>query len=56
MPYTTDEDGRMNNFALEPKMYQAEPPTSGQKRLYLVVGVVALILVGGLMAIAIAVS
>ncbi len=56
MPYTTDEDGRINNFAIEPKMYQAEPPTSGQKRIYLFAGIGALVLVGGLMAIAVAVS
>ncbi|MBW4552270.1 MAG: ssl1498 family light-harvesting-like protein [Aphanocapsa sp. GSE-SYN-MK-11-07L] len=56
MPYTIDEDGRINNFAIEPKMYQADPPTSGQKRIYLVAGFGALVLVGGLMAIAVAVS
>ncbi|WP_146006028.1 photosystem II assembly protein Psb34, partial [Fischerella thermalis] len=28
MPYTTEEGGRLNNFAREPKVYQAEPPTA----------------------------
>jgi hypothetical protein len=32
MPYTEEEGGRLNNFAIEPKMYQAEPPTEAQKR------------------------
>ncbi|MGA7937028.1 MAG: ssl1498 family light-harvesting-like protein, partial [Kovacikia sp.] len=27
MRYTTEEGGRLNNFAIEPKMYKAEPPT-----------------------------
>ncbi|MEO1145355.1 MAG: ssl1498 family light-harvesting-like protein [Cyanobacteria bacterium J06638_22] len=56
MPYTTEEGGRLNNFAAEPKMYQAEPPTKGQKTLYLVLGIAAIALVGGLFWIAVAVS
>jgi hypothetical protein len=56
MRYTTEGDGRLNNFAVEPKMYQAEPPTQGQQRLYIVLGGAALALVGGLFAIAVAVS
>ena len=39
MPYTTEDGGRLNNFANEPKMYQAEPPTAAQKRNYVVLGV-----------------
>ncbi|MFM7277307.1 MAG: photosystem II assembly protein Psb34, partial [Microcystis aeruginosa] len=27
MPYTNEEGGRLNNFAAEPKVYQADPPT-----------------------------
>jgi len=27
MPYTTEDGGRLNNFAREPKIYQAETPT-----------------------------
>lgn len=56
MPYTTEDGGRLNNFANEPKMYQAEPPTSQQKRNYIILGVVALLLVGGLLYVAAAVS
>ncbi|MBD2259525.1 ssl1498 family light-harvesting-like protein [Pseudanabaena sp. FACHB-2040] len=56
MPYTTEEGGRLNNFAVEPKMYEAAPPSETQKRNYMILGVTALVLVGGLMAVAFAVS
>ncbi|HEY9738231.1 MAG TPA: ssl1498 family light-harvesting-like protein [Trichocoleus sp.] len=56
MPYTTEEGGRLNNFAVEPKMYEAAPPSASQKRNYLILGVLALVLVGGLFAVAFAVS
>lgn len=56
MPYTTEEGGRLNNFAREPKVYQAEPPTAQQKRNYLILGVVAIILVSGLIFVAFSVS
>jgi hypothetical protein len=56
MPYTTEEGGRLNNFANEPKMYQAEPATAAQKRNYLIVSLGAIALLGGLMYVAFAVS
>jgi hypothetical protein len=56
MRYTTEDGGRLNNFAIEPKMYQAEPPTASQKRTYFIVGIAGLLLVGGLMFVAFAVS
>ena len=56
MPYTTEEGGRLNNFAVEPKVYQAEPPTKSQQFQYVILGAVGLILVGGLIFVAIAVS
>jgi hypothetical protein len=56
MRYTTEDGGRLNNYAIEPKMYQSEPPTTGQKRLYIILGAVALTLVGSLVYIAAAVS
>jgi hypothetical protein len=56
MPYIEEEGGRLNNFAVEPKMYQAEPPSQKQKIQYLVMGVVALCLIGGLIAVAVAIS
>jgi hypothetical protein len=56
MPYTTEEGGRLNNFAVEPKVYRAEPPTKQQQLRYLIGGVVAAVLVGGLIFVAVAVS
>ena len=51
MPYTEEEGGRLNNFASEPKIYQAEPPTSEEKRNYLILGIFGLVLVAGLITI-----
>jgi hypothetical protein len=56
MPYTTEEDGRLNNFAVEPKVYTAEPPTKNQVRNYIIWAAIATVLVGGLFAIAVGVS
>lgn len=56
MPYTTEEGGRQNNFANEPKMYPAEPPSNGQKRNYIVLGIAAVTLVSGLVFVAYSVS
>ncbi|MFH7028451.1 MAG: photosystem II assembly protein Psb34 [Heteroscytonema crispum UTEX LB 1556] len=56
MPYTTEEGGRLNNFAREPKVYQAEPPTEGQKRNYIILGILATTLVAGLIFVAFSVS
>lgn len=56
MPYTTEEGGRLNNFAAETKPYEAEPPTSKQKIQYIVLGLGALLLVGGMIAVAVAIS
>lgn len=56
MPYTTEDGGRLNNFAQEPKVYRAEPPNPGQKRNYLILGVVAAIFVASLIFVAFSVS
>ena len=56
MPYTNEEGGLLNNFAREPKIYQAEPPTEGQKRTYILLGIVATTLIGGLILVAFFVS
>jgi hypothetical protein len=53
MPYTTEDGGRINNFANEPKVYEAEPPTTKEKRNYLVLGILGIGLVAGVIAIAI---
>jgi hypothetical protein len=56
MPYTTEEGGRLNNFAREPKVYTAEPPTQSQQRNYIFLGIGAVVLLGGLMFVAVSVS
>lgn len=53
MPYTEEDGGRLNNFAVEPKVYRAAPPTKTEQRNYIILGFVALILVSGLLAVAI---
>ena len=52
MPYTTEEDGRLNNFAKEPKMYGAEYPNKNQQRNYIILGIAAVMLVAGLVYVA----
>lgn len=56
MPYINDDDGRLNNFAIEPKIYQAEPPSQTQQRNYIILGVIAAFLVTGLVFVAFSVS
>ncbi|MFN4194316.1 MAG: photosystem II assembly protein Psb34 [Thermosynechococcus sp.] len=56
MRYTTEEGGRLNNFAIEPKVYQAQPWTPQQKVRAALWVVGGLLLVAGLVAIAIGVS
>ena len=56
MPYTTEEGGRLNNFASEPKMYEAEPPTASEKRNYVIFGVLGTFLVVGLIALTTVIS
>lgn len=56
MPYIREERGLINNFADEPKVYQTEPPTSNQKRNYLLLGIGCILLVGGLLYVAVSVS
>lgn len=56
MPYINDDDGRLNNFAIEPKVYQADPPNQTQQRNYIILGVIAAFLVTGLVFVAFSVS
>ncbi|AFZ56479.1 ssl1498 family light-harvesting-like protein [Anabaena cylindrica FACHB-243] len=56
MPYTNEEGGLINNFAREPKVYEAEPPTPTQQRNYIVLGIAAALLVGGVIFVAFSVS
>jgi hypothetical protein len=56
MSYRVDESGKLNNFAVEPKMYQAEPATADQKRNLLLLGAGSAALVVLLIVVASAVS
>ena len=56
MRYTVEEGGRLNNYAIEPKVYEAIPPTASQKRNYMILGTVGALLVGGLLFVAVSVS
>ena len=49
---TTDETGRLNNYATEPQMYFASSPSPEQQRSYLVQGGIATALVVSLLTIA----
>lgn len=56
MPFTEDETGLLNNFAVEPKMYEAEAPSDQQKKTYMILGAVSAVLVVGLIIVAVSVS
>jgi hypothetical protein len=53
MPYIEEENGILNNFAKEPQMYTAEQPDSSEKRNYAIFGVLAFLLVAGIVAVAV---
>ena len=52
MPYIKDDDGRLNNLAKEPKVYEAVPPNKNQQRNYIIMGIAAAMLVAGLVYVA----
>ena len=56
MRYTVEDGGRLNNFAVEPKMYEAEPPNANDKRNYIILGTIAMALIAGVVSIAFVVS
>jgi len=56
MPYTEEEGGRLNNFAVQPKIYVADPPSKKQQRNYIIMGLISLLLVGGLLWITVSIS
>lgn len=56
MPYTTEEGGLINNFAVEPKVYVAEPPSKKEQINYVIGGIAALVLVGGVIFLAVSIS
>ena len=51
MPYTEEEGGRLNNFANEPKIYQAEPPTKEEQRNFVILGILGAVLVAGVITV-----
>jgi hypothetical protein len=56
MPYTEEQGGLLNNFAKEPKVYEAEPPTAKEKRNYVFLSIAAMALVSGLIFVAVSAS
>jgi hypothetical protein len=56
MPYTKEEGGRLNNFAAEPEVYIAEPPTNAEKRNYAIWGALALVFVSSIIFLAVSIS
>lgn len=53
MPYTQEEGGRLNNFAVEPAVYSTKAGTPQEKRNFAILAALATVLVGGLIAVAI---
>mgnify|MGYP006426006955 CR=1 FL=1 len=56
MPYTEEDGGRLNNFAVQPKMYVADAPNQKQKRKYMVLGGLSVLLIGGLLFVTFSIS
>ena len=56
MPYTEEENGLLNNFAIEPKMYSSDTDGETQKKNYIFVGGVGLLLILGLITVAFTIS
>ncbi|MBW4520330.1 MAG: ssl1498 family light-harvesting-like protein [Scytolyngbya sp. HA4215-MV1] len=54
--YTTNEEGILNNYAIEPAMYFAEYPTVYEQQRYMLQGAVAILLVTFISLIAFAAS
>jgi len=55
--YTTiDDQGRLNNYATEPKTYLAEYPSPEKQQQYALQAAMAVLLVGSLLLTAFAVS
>ncbi|NET35301.1 MAG: ssl1498 family light-harvesting-like protein [Cyanothece sp. SIO1E1] len=55
MSYVSEDGGRLNVYAVEPKM-KAEPVTDAQKRNYVILSIVGVLLMVGLCAVAAFVS
>ncbi|AFY38792.1 hypothetical protein Lepto7376_2518 [[Leptolyngbya] sp. PCC 7376] len=57
MPYQIeDEDGKLNNFAVEPPMYKADPETDNNKKSMAIAGIFGGVLVTALIAVTFVIS
>ncbi|MCL2932958.1 MAG: ssl1498 family light-harvesting-like protein [Trichodesmium sp. MAG_R03] len=56
MPYTTEEGGRLNNFAQEPKVYQAKAPNQKEQKMYIILGALGAVFVLSLVFVAFSIS
>jgi hypothetical protein len=54
--YTTNEEGILNNYAIEPSMYYAEYPTVYEQQRYMLQGAAAFLLVTFVTLVALAAS
>lgn len=54
--YRVDEEGIVNNYALEPEMSKAEYPSQKQQRRYIFLGVIAVLFITSVVWIAFRVS
>jgi hypothetical protein len=54
--YTKDDEGIINNYAVEPDIYPATEPTSKQQSHYVFLGAGAMVFVATLLLIAVSVS
>jgi hypothetical protein len=54
--YTTDDEGLINNFAVEPDIYPSEYPSAPQQKQYIFLGAGAVLLIVILLVITFSVS
>jgi hypothetical protein len=54
--YTTNNEGLLNNYAVEPPVYYAEFPSEWQQRQYALQGAIATLLVSGLILTALSIG
>lgn len=54
--YTRDDEGIINNYAIEPDEYQADYPAPYQQRRYLFQGAIAVVFIGCIVWVAFIVS
>jgi hypothetical protein len=54
--YTRDDEGIVNNYAIEPEMSKAKYPSSKQQRRYLLLGAAAILFVALIIRIVLAIN